>query len=359
MFRWVAGVAGWVVLRRGCSAGWVAGWVVVGLRGEVWTGRVAAAGRRSLGARPWRRRPLPPAVAAHPAGRHALALTVPLGPPTHHPPAMQQEEEAGGDERGGDPWGGGEHSGLDGGGGGGGPEGVRRGCVPGLARGAVPVAVGRQGRRHAGLGAPAGLQQRGPRPPRRAPTAHAPRSAGKPAVHKLRLLSQVQDVLSTKRLLGNLLDAGLLGGACVLGLPRLGTGRGRRQRLARRAAPAPAAAPTSSPPPLSPAVLKAWIEPMSDGALPNARVRETVLRLLHQLPIDCRWGWRRGGLRGRDAQAAQRSALCCTLLPIAAIPCPLPAAHPTHPCPAPTCPSLRPPVALPCPALAWRTARSS
>ena len=26
---------------------------------------------------------------------------------------------------------------------------------------------------------------------------------------------------------------------------------------------------------------------MPDGALPNARVREAVLRLLHQLPVDC------------------------------------------------------------------------
>jgi transcription factor SPN1 len=26
---------------------------------------------------------------------------------------------------------------------------------------------------------------------------------------------------------------------------------------------------------------------MPDGALPNAKIRETVLRLLHQLPVDC------------------------------------------------------------------------
>ncbi|KAL4853818.1 hypothetical protein ACK3TF_005298 [Chlorella vulgaris] len=68
---------------------------------------------------------------------------------------------------------------------------------------------------------------------------------GRPAVYKLRQLAKVQDVLSTKRLHSELLDAGLLG------------------------------------------VLKAWIEPMHDGALPNAKVRETVLRLLHQLPVDC------------------------------------------------------------------------
>ena len=36
-----------------------------------------------------------------------------------------------------------------------------------------------------------------------------------------------------------------------------------------------------------PAVLKMWIEPMSDGALPNAKVRESVLRALGALPVDC------------------------------------------------------------------------
>lgn len=36
---------------------------------------------------------------------------------------------------------------------------------------------------------------------------------------KLRLLSKVEDVLSTKRLHNELLDAGLLGGACHAGMP--------------------------------------------------------------------------------------------------------------------------------------------
>lgn len=40
-------------------------------------------------------------------------------------------------------------------------------------------------------------------------------------------------------------------------------------------------------PGILPAVLKAWIEPMPDGTLPNSRIREFVLRLLHQLPVDC------------------------------------------------------------------------
>ncbi len=33
-------------------------------------------------------------------------------------------------------------------------------------------------------------------------------------------------------------------------------------------------------------VLKAWLEPMPDGSLPNARVRAAVLHALAQLPID-------------------------------------------------------------------------
>ena len=41
--------------------------------------------------------------------------------------------------------------------------------------------------------------------------------AGRPAVHKLRLLSRVEDVLSTKRLHNELLDAGLLGGGWLPG----------------------------------------------------------------------------------------------------------------------------------------------
>lgn len=67
---------------------------------------------------------------------------------------------------------------------------------------------------------------------------------GRPAIHKLKLLPLVEEVLTTKRLHSDLLDAGLLG------------------------------------------VLKAWLELMPDGTLPNARIRESVLRLLGQLPVD-------------------------------------------------------------------------
>ncbi|PRW61505.1 IWS1-like protein [Chlorella sorokiniana] len=67
---------------------------------------------------------------------------------------------------------------------------------------------------------------------------------GRPAIHKLKLLPLVEEVLTTKRLHSDLLDAGLLG------------------------------------------VLKAWLELMPDGTLPNARIRESVLRLLCQLPVD-------------------------------------------------------------------------
>lgn len=68
---------------------------------------------------------------------------------------------------------------------------------------------------------------------------------GKPAVHKLRMLPQLEEMVATKRLHTELLDAGLLG------------------------------------------VLRTWLDPMSDGTLPNVKVRETLLRLLHQLPVDC------------------------------------------------------------------------
>ena len=33
-------------------------------------------------------------------------------------------------------------------------------------------------------------------------------------------------------------------------------------------------------------VLKSWIEPLSDGTLPNIKIRTTVLRILQKLPID-------------------------------------------------------------------------
>lgn len=79
--------------------------------------------------------------------------------------------------------------------------------------------------------------------------------AGKPAINKLRMLSRVQEVLSMKKLHGELLDAGLLG------------------------------------------VLKAWIEPMQDGTLPNSKVRGTVLTMLTRLPVDCSFEDRREQLK--------------------------------------------------------------
>lgn len=79
--------------------------------------------------------------------------------------------------------------------------------------------------------------------------------AGKPAVHKLRMLSRVQDVLSKRKLHNDMLDSGLLG------------------------------------------VLKAWIEPMPDGTLPNSRLRNSILGMLGSLPIDCSFEDRREQLK--------------------------------------------------------------
>ena len=78
---------------------------------------------------------------------------------------------------------------------------------------------------------------------------------GKPAVNKLRMLSRVREVLAMKKLHGELLDAGLLG------------------------------------------VLKAWIEPMHDGTLPNSKVRGAVLTMLSRLPVDCSFEDRREQLK--------------------------------------------------------------
>ncbi|KAK9810543.1 hypothetical protein WJX72_012470 [[Myrmecia] bisecta] len=65
-----------------------------------------------------------------------------------------------------------------------------------------------------------------------------------PAIHKLRLLPELETVLSQRALYQECMDGGVLG------------------------------------------VLKAWIEPMPDGSLPNIKVRSAVLRLLQQLPVD-------------------------------------------------------------------------
>ncbi|KAK9834014.1 hypothetical protein WJX81_002979 [Elliptochloris bilobata] len=67
---------------------------------------------------------------------------------------------------------------------------------------------------------------------------------GRPAVHKLKMLAEAEDMLSRRDLHNTFLDGGLLG------------------------------------------VLKAWLEPMPDGSLPNERVRSAVLRVLQQLPVD-------------------------------------------------------------------------
>jgi transcription factor SPN1 len=79
--------------------------------------------------------------------------------------------------------------------------------------------------------------------------------AGRPAVNKLRMLPRVREVLAMQKLHSELLDAGLLG------------------------------------------VLKAWIEPMPDGTLPNSKVRGTVLALLGGLPVDCSFEDRREQLK--------------------------------------------------------------
>lgn len=77
----------------------------------------------------------------------------------------------------------------------------------------------------------------------------------KPAVHKLRMLPDVQDMLSNQSIHNEFLDGGLLG------------------------------------------VFKAWIEPMPDGSLPNITVRTAVLKLLAHLPIDISYEGRKEQLK--------------------------------------------------------------
>lgn len=77
----------------------------------------------------------------------------------------------------------------------------------------------------------------------------------KPAIHKLRMLPDVQDMLSNQSIHNEFLDGGLLG------------------------------------------VFKAWIEPMPDGSLPNITVRTAVLKLLAQLPIDIAFEGRKEQLK--------------------------------------------------------------
>ncbi|XP_047320217.1 protein IWS1 homolog 1-like [Impatiens glandulifera] len=66
----------------------------------------------------------------------------------------------------------------------------------------------------------------------------------KPAINKLRKLPLLQEVLSKKQLQAEFLDHGVL------------------------------------------TLLKTWLEPLPDGNLPNINVREAVLKLLHDFPID-------------------------------------------------------------------------
>ncbi len=80
-------------------------------------------------------------------------------------------------------------------------------------------------------------------------------SRNKPAIQKLRMLPDVQDILSNQNVHNEFLDGGLLG------------------------------------------VFKAWIEPMPDGSLPNITVRSAVLKLLAQLPIDISYEGRKEQLK--------------------------------------------------------------
>ncbi|BDA46112.1 Protein IWS1 homolog [Coccomyxa sp. Obi] len=78
---------------------------------------------------------------------------------------------------------------------------------------------------------------------------------GKPAVMKLKMLPQVEDKLAKRGWHDELLASGILG------------------------------------------VLKAWIEPLPDGNLPNIKIRTAVLRMLQQLPVDVADGLRKEQLK--------------------------------------------------------------
>mmetsp|Transcript_13249 Transcript_13249/g.25383 ORF Transcript_13249/g.25383 Transcript_13249/m.25383 type:complete len:465 (+) Transcript_13249:147-1541(+) len=66
----------------------------------------------------------------------------------------------------------------------------------------------------------------------------------RPAIHKLQMLAEVQEVLEKTHLHEDLLEAGLLN------------------------------------------ILKLWLEPLSDGSIPNVNVRTTLLGLLKKLPVN-------------------------------------------------------------------------
>ena len=61
----------------------------------------------------------------------------------------------------------------------------------------------------------------------------------------------------------------------------------------------------------TPGVLKAWIDPMPDGTLPNSTIRSAILKHLDELPIDC-------ALEDRKAQL-KRSGLGRTIMFLAKV----------------------------------------
>ncbi|KAK4483506.1 hypothetical protein RD792_010703 [Penstemon davidsonii] len=78
---------------------------------------------------------------------------------------------------------------------------------------------------------------------------------GKPAINKLRKLSLLSDVLLKKQLQPEFLDHGVL------------------------------------------TLLKNWLEPLPDGSLPNRNIREAVLKILNDFPIDLEQQWRKEQLK--------------------------------------------------------------
>lgn len=58
-------------------------------------------------------------------------------------------------------------------------------------------------------------------------------------------------------------------------------------------------------------MLKAWVDPMPDGTLPNSTIRTAILKVLDELPIDC-------SLEDRKAQL-KRSGLGKTVMFLAKV----------------------------------------
>mmetsp|Transcript_9621 Transcript_9621/g.13067 ORF Transcript_9621/g.13067 Transcript_9621/m.13067 type:complete len:453 (+) Transcript_9621:142-1500(+) len=78
---------------------------------------------------------------------------------------------------------------------------------------------------------------------------------GRPAIHKLQMLKEVQEVVEKTYLHEDLLEAGLLN------------------------------------------VMRAWLEPLKDGSIPNVNVRTTLLKLLKKLPVNVEMFDRRDQLK--------------------------------------------------------------